>query len=134
MRVPLSTKERKSFIAVWQAIWLVTPVNWHLNGAMMVWCRLSPKRNSSNTTGKHWQQSFLPEIACSLIQGKPSLWQRNTLMTLTMVNFKKMDEKDFVFINRPTDKKEDEAFSEFLKNRKTKAKTRAKSKPRQKVS
>lgn len=51
-----------------------------------------------------------------------------------MVNFKKMDEKDFVFVNRPTDKMEDEAFSEFLKNRKAKAKTRAKSKPRQKVS
>lgn len=49
-----------------------------------------------------------------------------------MVNFKKMDEKDFVFVNRPTSKKEDEAFSEFLKIRK--AKTRAKSKVKQKTS
>lgn len=37
-----------------------------------------------------------------------------------MVNFKKIDEKDFVFINRPLMKKEDEAFSDFLKNRKKK--------------
>ncbi len=51
-----------------------------------------------------------------------------------MVNFKKMDEKDFVFVNRPKDAKEDEAFSDFLKTRKVKAKTRAKSKPRQKAS
>lgn len=34
-----------------------------------------------------------------------------------MVNFKKMDEKDFVFINRPANKKEDVVFNEFLKNR-----------------
>lgn len=45
-----------------------------------------------------------------------------------MVNFKKMDEKDFVFVNRPTSKKEDEAFSKFLKNRKAKTKTKIKSK------
>jgi hypothetical protein len=51
-----------------------------------------------------------------------------------MVNFKKMDEKDFVFINRPTSKKEDEAFSEFLKSRKARAKTRTKSKTKQKTS
>ena len=51
-----------------------------------------------------------------------------------MVNFKKMDEKDFVFVNRPTSKEEDEAFSEFLKNRKAKTKTRAKSKSKQKTS
>jgi len=51
-----------------------------------------------------------------------------------MVNFKKMDEKDFVFVNRPISKKEDEAFSEFLKTRKAKAKTRARSKTKQKTS
>jgi hypothetical protein len=50
-----------------------------------------------------------------------------------MVNFKKMDEKDFVFVNRPTSKKEDEAFSGFLKKRKEKAKTGTKSKTRQKA-
>jgi hypothetical protein len=37
-----------------------------------------------------------------------------------MINFKKMDEKDFVFINKPVSDREDNAFSEFLKNRKTK--------------
>lgn len=37
-----------------------------------------------------------------------------------MINFKKMDEKDFVFISKPLSAKEDKAFSEFLKNRKTK--------------
>ncbi len=31
-----------------------------------------------------------------------------------------MDEKDFVFINKPLSDKEDKAFSEFLKNRKKK--------------
>jgi hypothetical protein len=37
-----------------------------------------------------------------------------------MINFKKMDEKDFVFISKPLSDKEDKAFSEFLKNRKKK--------------
>lgn len=37
-----------------------------------------------------------------------------------MINFKKMDEKDFVFISKPLSDKEDKAFSEFLKNRKAK--------------
>ena len=32
-----------------------------------------------------------------------------------MVNFKKMDNKDFVFINKPLDSKTDKEFSEFLK-------------------
>ncbi|MEO6230009.1 MAG: hypothetical protein ABJB11_02075 [Ferruginibacter sp.] len=31
-----------------------------------------------------------------------------------------MDEKDFVFINKTLSDKEEKAFSEFLKNRKTK--------------
>lgn len=51
-----------------------------------------------------------------------------------MVNFKKIDEKDFVFINRPLTKKEDEAFSDFLKNRKKKTKQGTKAKSKQKVS
>jgi len=37
-----------------------------------------------------------------------------------MIDFKKMDEKDFVFISKPLNDKEDKAFSEFLKNRKNK--------------
>ena len=35
-----------------------------------------------------------------------------------MANFKKMDDKDFVFVNRPADGKEDREFSAFLKSRK----------------
>ena len=35
-----------------------------------------------------------------------------------MVNFKKMDDKDFVFINKPLDMAEEKAFSDFLKTRK----------------
>ena len=42
-----------------------------------------------------------------------------------MVNFKKMDEKDFVFINKPLTKQEEKEFSEFLKARKSKAKTKS---------
>lgn len=37
-----------------------------------------------------------------------------------MINFKKMDEKDFVFVNKPLSYKEEKEFSEFLKSRKTK--------------
>lgn len=37
-----------------------------------------------------------------------------------MINLKKMDDKDFVFVNRPLSEKEEKAFSEFLKNRKRK--------------
>ena len=36
-----------------------------------------------------------------------------------MVNFKKIDEKDFVFINKPLSLKEEKEFSDFLKLRKT---------------
>lgn len=39
-----------------------------------------------------------------------------------MVDFKKMDDKDFVFVNRPLSDKEDKAFSDFLKSRKAKPK------------
>ena len=38
-----------------------------------------------------------------------------------MINFKKMDDKDFVFVNKPLSDKEEKAFSDFLKSRKTKA-------------
>ena len=37
-----------------------------------------------------------------------------------MIDFKKMDDKDFVFINKPLNSKDDKAFSDFLKNRKSK--------------
>lgn len=37
-----------------------------------------------------------------------------------MIDFKKMDEKDFVFINKPLSNKEEKTFSEFLKSRKRK--------------
>lgn len=37
-----------------------------------------------------------------------------------MIDFKKMDDKDFVFISKPLSKKDDKAFSDFLKNRKLK--------------
>ncbi len=36
-----------------------------------------------------------------------------------MINFKKMDDKDFVFINKKLCEKDDKEFSDFLKNRKT---------------
>ena len=37
-----------------------------------------------------------------------------------MINFKKMDDKDFVFVNKPLSDKEEKEFSNFLKSRKTK--------------
>lgn len=37
-----------------------------------------------------------------------------------MIDFTKMDDKDFVFIIKPLSKKDDKAFSDFLKNRKLK--------------
>jgi hypothetical protein len=38
-----------------------------------------------------------------------------------MINFKKMDDKDFVFINKPLSDKEEKEFSDFLKLRKKKS-------------
>lgn len=38
-----------------------------------------------------------------------------------MINFKKMDDKDFVFVNKTLSEKEEKAFSDFLKKRKTRA-------------
>ena len=37
-----------------------------------------------------------------------------------MINFKKMDDKDFVFVNKPLSEKEEKEFSDYLKLRKTK--------------
>lgn len=42
-----------------------------------------------------------------------------------MVNFKKMDEKDFVFISKPLTKEEEKEFSDFLKTQKLKAKIKS---------
>jgi hypothetical protein len=42
-----------------------------------------------------------------------------------MINFKKMDDKDFVFINKPLSAKDEKEFSEFLKLRKTKKKLKS---------
>jgi len=37
-----------------------------------------------------------------------------------MINFKKMDDKDFVFISKPLSEKQEKEFSDFLKLRKAK--------------
>jgi hypothetical protein len=36
-----------------------------------------------------------------------------------MANFKKMDDHDFVFVNKPLTEKEEKEFSDFLKARKS---------------
>ncbi len=41
-----------------------------------------------------------------------------------MANLKKIDDQDFVFINKPLSAKEQKAFSDFLKSRKLKLKTK----------
>ena len=41
-----------------------------------------------------------------------------------MVNFKKIDEQDFVFVNKPLTSKEEKEFSNFLKERKSRVKTK----------
>ncbi len=38
-----------------------------------------------------------------------------------MIDFKKMDDKDFVFVNKSLGDKDDKVFSDFLKNRKMKS-------------
>ena len=40
-----------------------------------------------------------------------------------MINFKKMDDKDFVFVNKTLTEKEEKEFSDFLKTRKKKSVT-----------
>jgi hypothetical protein len=42
-----------------------------------------------------------------------------------MIDFKKMDDKDFVFVNKPLSDKEEKEFSQFLKSRKTKSRRKA---------
>ena len=37
-----------------------------------------------------------------------------------MIDLKKIDDKDFVFVNKPLTAKEEKEFSDFLKARKTK--------------
>ncbi len=39
-----------------------------------------------------------------------------------MINFKKIDDKDFVFVKKTLSDKDEKEFSDFLKSRKTKAK------------
>jgi hypothetical protein len=39
-----------------------------------------------------------------------------------MVNFKKIDDKDLVFVNKPLSEKEEKEFSDFLKTRKARQK------------
>jgi hypothetical protein len=41
-----------------------------------------------------------------------------------MANFKKMDDKDFVFVNKPLTTKEEKEFSDFLKTRKSRVKAK----------
>ena len=53
-----------------------------------------------------------------------------------MANFKKIDDKDFEFVNKPLSENEEMAFSDFLKNRKTVGKRRSRvsaKKPRKKL-
>jgi len=40
-----------------------------------------------------------------------------------MINLKKIDDKDLVFVNKPLSEKEEKEFSNFLKTRKTRQKT-----------
>lgn len=47
-----------------------------------------------------------------------------------MINFKKMDDLDFVFINKSLSEKEEQEFKDFLINKKTKkARSAGKKKP-----
>ncbi len=41
-----------------------------------------------------------------------------------MANFKKMDDHDFVFVNKPLTAKEEKEFSNFLKERKSRVKAK----------
>jgi hypothetical protein len=38
-----------------------------------------------------------------------------------MINFKKIDDQDFIFVNQNLSEKDEKAFSDFLKNRKVKS-------------
>ena len=41
-----------------------------------------------------------------------------------MINIKKVDDHDFVFVNKPLTEKEEKEFSDFLKKRKLKLNTK----------
>ncbi len=49
-----------------------------------------------------------------------------------MINYKKMDEKDFVFLPKTLSEKEEKLFSDFLKKRKLKSTTTRRLKKKQK--
>jgi hypothetical protein len=49
-----------------------------------------------------------------------------------MANFKKMDDHDFVFVNKPLTAKEEKDFSDYLKSRKVKTKRNTQTPPRPK--
>ena len=44
-----------------------------------------------------------------------------------MANFKKIDDRDIVFVNKSLTSKEDKEFSDFLKNRKSNLKVKLRS-------
>ena len=50
-----------------------------------------------------------------------------------MIDFKKMDEKDFIFVNRHLSNEEDKSFSDFLKNRGKKSLYNRSAKKRKKI-
>lgn len=54
-----------------------------------------------------------------------------------MANFKKIDDQDLVFINKPLTAKEEKDFTDYLKSRKSKAKntriSRSKSTPKKEM-
>ncbi len=41
-----------------------------------------------------------------------------------MINLKKMDDHDFVFVNKPLTEKEEKEFSDFLKQRKARLRSK----------
>ena len=50
-----------------------------------------------------------------------------------MANFKKMDDHDFVFVNKPLTAKEEKEFSDFLKSRKSKTKQNSQTPSKSKI-
>ncbi len=51
-----------------------------------------------------------------------------------MANFKKIDERDIVFVNKSLTPKEEREFSEFLKNRKSSLKVKLSNRMKNKTS
>jgi len=50
-----------------------------------------------------------------------------------MANFKKMDDHDFVFVNKPLTSKEEKEFSDFLKSRKSRTKRNSQTPSKSKI-